>query len=131
MLSHTVALSILLLHSLDRDINKKRKRAITVTKALTAQGKWHVNLSSGRLELAGNNCAPRSVRLTAPETFLADGWVCLAVEQGMSFPCSDTHLSAQPQQPRAPQAIKRPSSVCFVSDLKPSRLYPLMYASSK
>lgn len=61
VLSHTMALSILLLHSLDRDINKKRKRAITVTKALTAQGKWHVNSSSGRLKLAGNHFAPRSV----------------------------------------------------------------------
>lgn len=77
MLSHTMALSILLLHSLDRDINKKRKRAITVTKALTAQGKWHVNSSWGRLKLAGNHFAPRSVRLTALETFLTVGWVCL------------------------------------------------------
>ncbi|XP_009464203.1 PREDICTED: heparan-sulfate 6-O-sulfotransferase 2-like [Nipponia nippon] len=34
------------------DINKKRKRAITVTKALTAQGKRHVNSASGRLKLA-------------------------------------------------------------------------------
>lgn len=82
MLSHTMALSILLLHSLDRDINKKRKQAITVTKALTAQGKWHVNSASGRLKLAGNNHAP----LTALKSFLTAAWVGLSVlEQGMYF----------------------------------------------
>lgn len=48
LLSHTVALSILPLHSPDRDINKKRKQAITVTKALTARGKWHVSSSRGQ-----------------------------------------------------------------------------------
>lgn len=74
VLSHTTALSILLLHSLDRDINKKRKQAITVTKALTAQGKWHVNSASGRLKLAGNNHAP----LTHSNPFSPlCGWVCL------------------------------------------------------
>lgn len=79
MLSHTMALSILLLHSLDRDINKKRKQAITVTKALTAQGKWHVNSASGRLKLAGNNHAP----LMALKPFLTTMWVGVsAVEQG-------------------------------------------------
>lgn len=82
MLSHTMALSILLLHSLDRDINKKRKQAITVTKALTAQGKWHVNSASGRLKLAGNNQAP----LMALKPFLTAVWVGLsAVEQGTFF----------------------------------------------
>lgn len=75
MLSHTTALSILLLHSLDRDINKERKQAITVTKALTAQGKWHVNSASGRLKLAGNNHAP----LTALKSFLTTVWVGLSV----------------------------------------------------
>lgn len=46
--SHTVALSILLLHSPDRDINTKRKQAITVTKALTARGKRRVSSSPGQ-----------------------------------------------------------------------------------
>lgn len=91
VLSHTMALSILLLHSLDRDINKKRKQAITVTKALTAQGKWHVNSASGRLKLAGNNHAP----FMALKPFLTAVWVGLsAVEQGACtfFPCTFIHI---------------------------------------
>lgn len=77
VLSHTMAVPILLLHSLDRDINKKRKRAITMTKSLTAEGEWHVNSSSGRVKLAGNNCAPalyHSQHLKS--TSLLCGFVC-------------------------------------------------------
>jgi len=125
VLSHTVALSILLLHSLDRDINKKRKGAITVTKALTAQGKWHVNSSSGQpagswswlvITMLPALCSSRRSKPSSP----LRGFVCCGA--GCVFLCSDTHPGAEAQQPRAPllivQAIKRPPPGCFVSDLK-------------
>lgn len=88
-----MALSILLLRSPDRDINKKRKWAITVTKALTAQGKWHVNSSAGqspgRQELAGSNYTPPTH--TAHSTQDPSPPVVLHAQgQGTSFCATDT-----------------------------------------
>lgn len=124
MLSHTVALSILLLRSLDRDINKKRKWAITVTKALTAEGKWHVNLSSGRLELAGNNYAPCSARLTALETFPAAVWVCLAVEQGTFFQAAIPTRALRHSSPEPHRLLKyHLQSVLFQISKPPSYIH--------